>query len=318
MYDPITIFLTLSQVHFQRTLSPQEVTWVEWTYQSVFPQELDNPHHTSSALFEFFHSQLGGSMFLSGLVAPGPVDLLLGAVLAGRMRAVTPLFMSKYFRVVRWFNSINSAFHILPSAIDINTQPKPVKPAPVKAAAGTQKEEKVIAPKAIASNAFYRAEIRVGKIVGVEKHPNADRLFVEKVDIGREEPITVVSGLVGNVALEELQDRLALFVVNLKPAVMFKVKSQGMILVSKHSEGESTTLEPVQVPEGAKLGERLLLEGYEEEGADTQLNPKEAPWTEVISALECREGTVYYQKDKRPLVNGQPITSTKVPNGIIS
>lgn len=152
----------------------------------------------------------------------------------------------------------------------------------------------------------------------MEKHPNADRLFVEKVDIGREDPITVVSGLVGHLTLPELQDRLALFVVNLKPAVMFKIKSQGMILVSKKSEGEVCVLEPVQVPEGSQPGQRLLLEDCEEEEADGQLNPKEAPWTEIIGALECRDGAVYYQKEKRVSLNGQAITSAKVPNGIIS
>lgn len=321
--DPLTIFLYLAQVSFQRPVTPQETTWLEWTYSQLCPQELENPHHTSSAVFEFMQGRLARETFLSGEERPGPADLLLAAVLAGRMRAMTCIFMNKYFRIVRWFNSVNSIFHLLPNNIDIT--PHAIADTSIinkkelsKKEKGKETEkgkEKVVT---IASNAFYRAEVRVGRIVSVEKHPNADRLFVEKVDIGREEPITVVSGLVGHVTLEELQNRLALFVVNLKPAVMFKVKSQGMILVSKNSNNSADMLEPVKVPEGAKPGERLLLEGFGEEQADVQLNPKEAPWTEVISALECRDGTVYYQKDKRVLVNGQPITSAKVPNGIIS
>ena len=38
-----------------------------------------------------------------------------------------------------------------------------------------------------------RLDIRVGKIIDVEKHPNADTLYVEKVDIGEEKPRTIVS-----------------------------------------------------------------------------------------------------------------------------
>lgn len=39
---------------------------------------------------------------------------------------------------------------------------------------------------------FGRLDIRVGKIVGVEKHPDADSLYVEQVDVGDEKPRTVV------------------------------------------------------------------------------------------------------------------------------
>lgn len=41
-----------------------------------------------------------------------------------------------------------------------------------------------------------RLDFRVGKIVQVEKHPDADSLYLEKVDVGEANPRTVVSGLV--------------------------------------------------------------------------------------------------------------------------
>ena len=317
--DPLTIYLTLAQLHFQRPLSPMELSWVEFAHTQLTSEEIVNPHHTSSTQFDFCHASLTACTFLSGEAAPGTADLLLGAVLAGRMRAATNTFVLKYFRLVRWWNSVNAVFNFSPLPVDISCSSSASTTSATATTTAIKKNEskKVVknAPATIASNAFYRAEIRVGRIISAEKHPNADRLFVEKVDIGREEPITVVSGLVGHITLEELQNRLCLFAVNLKPAVMFKVKSQGMILVSKSTEGE---VEPVRVPENVQPGARLLLEGVGEEGADAQLNPKEAPWTEVIGAMECREGVVYYQKEKRVLINDLPITSAKVPNGIIS
>ena len=65
-------------------------------------------------------------------------------------------------------------------------------------------------------------------IVQVEKHPDADALYVEKVDVGEEKPRTIVSGLVNHVPIEEMQGRIAVFLLNLKPAKMRGVLSEGM------------------------------------------------------------------------------------------
>ena len=61
----------------------------------------------------------------------------------------------------------------------------------------------------------------------VEKHPDADALYVEKVDVGEEKPRTIVSGLVKHVPIEEMQGRIAVFLLNLKPAKMRGVMSEG-------------------------------------------------------------------------------------------
>lgn len=48
--------------------------------------------------------------------------------------------------------------------------------------------------------------IRVGRIVSCERHPDADSLYVEQIDVGEAEgPRTIVSGLVKYVPLEEMQ-----------------------------------------------------------------------------------------------------------------
>jgi len=38
-------------------------------------------------------------------------------------------------------------------------------------------------------------DIRVGKIVFVEKNPSSDKLYNERIDIGEEEPREIASGL---------------------------------------------------------------------------------------------------------------------------
>jgi len=52
-----------------------------------------------------------------------------------------------------------------------------------------------------------RLSFKVGKIIEVEKHPDADSLYIEKVDLGEEAPRTVVSGLVKFVPIEEVCTR---------------------------------------------------------------------------------------------------------------
>lgn len=62
------------------------------------------------------------------------------------------------------------------------------------------------------------------------QHPDAESLFVETVDLGEPETRTVVSGLVGLFPEEKLQDRLGVFLCNLKPVKMRGVTSCAMLM----------------------------------------------------------------------------------------
>lgn len=50
-----------------------------------------------------------------------------------------------------------------------------------------------------------RLDLRIGRIVSAEKHPDADSLYVEQVDVGEAAPRTVVSGLVKHIPLDKVQ-----------------------------------------------------------------------------------------------------------------
>lgn len=54
-----------------------------------------------------------------------------------------------------------------------------------------------------------KLDIRVGLIRKAEKHPDADSLYVEEIDVGEDTPRTVVSGLVKFIPLEEMQVALS-------------------------------------------------------------------------------------------------------------
>ena len=49
-----------------------------------------------------------------------------------------------------------------------------------------------------------RLDLRIGRIITAEKHPDADALYVEKVDVGEPAPRTVVSGLVKHIPLDQV------------------------------------------------------------------------------------------------------------------
>jgi methionyl-tRNA synthetase len=67
---------------------------------------------------------------------------------------------------------------------------------------GKGKKNKSAAEKDIT---ITRLDIRVGVIKKVEKHPDADSLYIEEIDVGEEQTRTVVSGLVNYISVDELQ-----------------------------------------------------------------------------------------------------------------
>ena len=78
-------------------------------------------------------------------------------------------------------------------------------------------------------------EIRIGKILEIGKHPEADSLYVEKVDLGESSgPRTIVSGLVEFCTAEYLLNRDVVVLCNLKPRVFKGINSQGMLLCSSN------------------------------------------------------------------------------------
>lgn len=49
-----------------------------------------------------------------------------------------------------------------------------------------------------------RLDLRIGCVITAKKHPDADSLYVEEVDVGEAVPRTVVSGLVNHVPLDQV------------------------------------------------------------------------------------------------------------------
>ncbi|KAI6073457.1 Tyrosine--tRNA ligase, cytoplasmic [Aix galericulata] len=162
-----------------------------------------------------------------------------------------------------------------------------------------------------------RLDIRVGKVISVEKHPDADSLYVEKIDVGEPEPRTVVSGLVQFVPKEQLQDRLVVLLCNLKPQKMRGVESQGMVLCAS-SLGEPRQVEPLDPPAGCCAGERVYVEGYEDGEPDDELKPKKKVFEKLQADFRVSEDCVAQWKQRDFLTKLGSISCKSLKGGSIS
>lgn len=179
-------------------------------------------------------------------------------------------------------------------------------PAEKAAPAAASKPASTAAAGAVSTEMdVSRLDIRVGKIVSVEMHPNADSMYVEKIDVGEPEPRVVVSGLVGKVEKAALENRSVLVLCNLKPANLRSIKSHAMLLAASDADGKVECLDP---PAGAAVGERITVEGFA--GApDAQIKPgsskKVGVWETVQKELLVEGGVAKYK--------GVPFMTSKGP-----
>lgn len=95
---------------------------------------------------------------------------------------------------------------------------------------------------------FQKLDIRVGKILKIEDHPKADKLYVLEVGFGEElGKRTIVAGLRKHYSKEQLKNHLGVFIINLEPVILRGIKSDGMTLAAVNSdESIITILQPNQ------------------------------------------------------------------------
>lgn len=89
---------------------------------------------------------------------------------------------------------------------------------------------------------FAKLEMRVGKIVEVEKVATANKLYKVQIDIGRENTIQTVTSLVDYYTAEELMGKIVVVLVNLEPTKMRGEVSQCMLLCAETEDASKSIL----------------------------------------------------------------------------
>ena len=104
---------------------------------------------------------------------------------------------------------------------------------------------------------LFPLNLKVAKIIDVQNHPNADKLYVLQIDLGNEKR-QLVGGLKEHYSPEELLNKKIIVITNLKPAKLRGVESQGMLLAG--DDGEHVGVLTVDKSEA---GDKVYLDRYE-------------------------------------------------------
>lgn len=135
----------------------------------------------------------------------------------------------------------------------------------------------------------------MGKIVDAKKHPEADHLYIEQIDLGESTgPRTIVSGLAAFISLDQLIGKSVLVVTNLKASKFKGVESQGMVLAA--SNADKSVVEVLEAPDDSEPGDVVSFDGYEST-PDAVLNPKHKVFEKVASFLKTTDACVATYKD---------------------
>ncbi|MGB7531886.1 MAG: methionine--tRNA ligase subunit beta [Halobacteriota archaeon] len=101
-------------------------------------------------------------------------------------------------------------------------------------------------------NEFAKLDLRIGRIANAERIEGSKKLIRLEVDIGNEQR-QVVAGIAEQYRPENLIGELVPVLVNLKPAKLMGVESQGMILAVE-VKGKPILLHPdKEVPVGSRI-----------------------------------------------------------------
>ncbi|SHI53568.1 methionyl-tRNA synthetase [Halodesulfovibrio aestuarii] len=138
--------------------------------------------------------------------------------------------------------------------VDIDKLRKEIEEADKAAEQAAKKEDvavqEIAAP--IEFDDFAKVDLRIGKVLVVEDHPKADRLFRCEVDLGEEKPRQILAGLKEHFTAEDLLGRQVVVVANLKPRKIRGLESHGMMLALKTADGMEMLTASGEVPAGTK------------------------------------------------------------------
>ena len=105
--------------------------------------------------------------------------------------------------------------------------------------------------------AYRKMDIRVGTVISVEDHPDAEKLYILKIDMGEEQPRQIVTNLKTVYSRDQMLNRRLLVIANLKPAKFRGVKSDGMLMALDDEEQGGTAIKLLKpsadVPNGTRM-----------------------------------------------------------------
>ena len=124
-----------------------------------------------------------------------------------------------------------------------------------QAAEAAQKENviDIEAKEAVSYDDFAKLQFQVGEIIACEEVKKSKKLLCSQVKIGSQVK-QIVSGIKAHYTAEEMVGKKVMVLVNLKPAKLAGVLSEGMLLCAEDAEGNLALMTPEKaMPAGAEI-----------------------------------------------------------------
>lgn len=161
-------------------------------------------------------------------------------------------------------------------------------------------------------------DLRVGKIVKIKNHENANRLYISQVQVEKTrsdkklgnlgydpnlkpKTVQVCSGLVGLVPKSQLLNSKVVLVMNLKPSKMRGVQSEAMLLAAEKPVNNidgtisRSIVQVVRPPECSDVGQSVEFQGFERGVCDELKRVNKKKWDQIALGLKTNAiGEVCY------------------------
>lgn len=176
----------------------------------------------------------------------------------------------------------------------------------------TRKEQAVSVSQTDIFNS--KISLKTAKIIGIEKHPDAEKLYIETLDDGSGQNRIILSGLVPYFTEEQLLGKSIIIAANLKPRKMRGIESRGMLLAASSKNEDGTEILEVLDSSLAAPGTPVILEG-----SDSSAQKPESISADDFFAVQIAvvDGQVSID-GKRLMINESPVRTSLVKNGEVS
>jgi methionyl-tRNA synthetase len=89
---------------------------------------------------------------------------------------------------------------------------------------------------------FKNCDLRVGKVIAVERVEGSEKLLRLQIDLGEPELRQILSGIGKAYTPEELMGKQVVIIANLDPRMMMGFESRGMLLAASDADGKPVVL----------------------------------------------------------------------------
>lgn len=153
--------------------------------------------------------------------------------------------------------------------------------------------------------------LKVAKIIEVTRHPDAEKLYVEKLDDGTGVERIICSGLVPYLKEEDLLGKHVVIADNLKPRKLRGIESRGMLLAADYTDADGKECVEVLDCSWAAPGTPVVLEGTDPTFAKAEVVDADTFFEVPISVTEKAVNI----NGKALVADGKAITTVNTVNG---